>query len=71
MSLTPKELEVLQLRGRGLTQIEVAQKLGISQAAVSQFEKNAIKKILDAQKTLTEAKSLGITIDTRTGVIQR
>ncbi|MBN2459522.1 helix-turn-helix domain-containing protein, partial [Candidatus Woesearchaeota archaeon] len=39
--LTEKEIEVLELRAKKLTQIEVSKKLGISQAAVSHFEKNA------------------------------
>lgn len=50
--LTRKEFEVLELRNKGLTQIQVAEKLGISQAAVSKFEKNAIAKIRDAKKLL-------------------
>ena len=43
--LTEKEIEVLRLRKAGLMQVEVAKKLGISQAAVSSFEKNALRKI--------------------------
>lgn len=60
--LTRKEYEVLELRKKGLTQKEVAKKLEISQAAVSKFEKNAIKKILDAQKTLDIAKKLDVEV---------
>jgi transcriptional regulator len=48
--LTEKELAVLKLRKLGLTQVEVSKKIGISQAAVSSFEKNAMKKIDDAKK---------------------
>ena len=56
--LTRKEIEVLELRSKNLTQIEVAEKLGISQAAVSKFEKNALRKIHEAEDTLTIAKKL-------------
>jgi Tfx family DNA-binding protein len=49
---TDKEIEVLKLRKANLTQTEVAKKLGISQAAVSSFEKNALRKIDEAHSTL-------------------
>ncbi len=52
MLLTEKEIEVLQLRKLGLTQVEVSKKMGISQAAVSSFEKNAHRKIDDSQQIL-------------------
>ena len=58
MGLTEKEKQVLQLRSKGLTQIEVAKKLEISQAAVSDFEKNAKIKIIEAQETLDFSKTL-------------
>lgn len=57
--LTKKELEVLKLRRANLTQVEVAKKIGISQAAVSGFEKNALKKIDDAKKVEETVKKLG------------
>ncbi|MGV8161940.1 MAG: sigma factor-like helix-turn-helix DNA-binding protein [Candidatus Nanoarchaeia archaeon] len=50
--LTQKEIEVLRLRKAHLTQVEVAKKLGISQAAVSSFEKNALKKIDESHELL-------------------
>lgn len=58
--LTEKEIQVLELRAKGLTQKEVSKKLDISQAAISHFEKNALKKISEAKKTLETAKMLGI-----------
>ncbi len=58
--LTAKEIQVLELRAKGLTQIEVSKKLGISQAAVSHFEKNALRKIKEAKETLEVAKRLKI-----------
>ncbi|MGV8168989.1 MAG: sigma factor-like helix-turn-helix DNA-binding protein [Candidatus Nanoarchaeia archaeon] len=57
--LTEKEIEVLRLRKASLTQVEVAKKLGISQAAVSSFEKNALKKIEDAENTFAYGKKIG------------
>jgi hypothetical protein len=58
--LTEKEIQVLELRAKGLTQKEVSKKLDISQAAISHFEKNALKKISEAKKKLETAKMLGI-----------
>lgn len=43
--LTPRQLEVLRLVGRGLTNAEVAQELGLSEKAV-EFHKTRIKKAL-------------------------
>jgi Tfx family DNA-binding protein len=56
--LTEKEIEVLRLRKSELTQVEVAKKLGISQAAVSSFEKNALRKINEAHSTVKLAGNL-------------
>ena len=50
--ITEKEIRVLELRKKGMTQVDVALKLGISQGAVSSFEKNAMKKIEDAIEIL-------------------
>ena len=61
--ITKKEREVLELRKQGLTQVEVAKKLKISQAAVSKFEKNAIRKIQEAFKTVALAKKLGVEVE--------
>lgn len=57
MGLTEKEISVLQLRNQGLTQVEVAKRLKISQAAVSDFEKNAYRKLGEAQEMLEFARS--------------
>lgn len=59
--LTEKEIEVVKLRKEGLTQVEVARKIGISQAAVSNFEKNAYHKIGDAQAVLKIAENMKLT----------
>jgi Tfx family DNA-binding protein len=56
--LTDKEIQVLELRKKGLTQAEVANSLKISQAAVSHFEKNAIAKLKDAHSTVKLSKKL-------------
>ena len=59
---TRKEIEVMELRKKDLTQTEVAKKLKISQAAVSKFEKNALAKIRDANKLLIISKKLGLEV---------
>ena len=56
--LTEREMRVLELRAKKLTQIEVSKKLGISQAAVSHFETNALRKIREAKETLKIARKL-------------
>jgi transcriptional regulator len=59
--LTEKEIQVLELRAKKLLQTEVSKKLGISQAAVSHFEKNALKKIKEAEQIIELAKKMGLT----------
>jgi Tfx family DNA-binding protein len=59
--LTEKEIRVLELRAKKLIQVEVSKKLNISQAAVSHFEKNALRKIKEAEQTLQIVKKLGLT----------
>jgi len=60
--LTEKEIEVLRLRRKNLTQKQVAEKLGISQASVSTFEKKALKKIKDSKATILFAKEHGLEV---------
>ena len=59
--LTEKEIQVLELRAKKLIQVDVSKKLKISQAAVSHFEKNALRKINEAEQTMEIAKKLGLT----------
>lgn len=61
--LTKKEIQILELRTKGMTQIEIALNLNISQAAVSSFERAAHKKIKEAHTTIAEAKRLGVNLD--------
>ncbi len=61
--LTEKELEILRRRMRGESQRTIADALGISQAAVSKFETNSQRKILDAEELLRIARELGITVE--------
>jgi HTH-type transcriptional regulator, fmd operon transcriptional regulator len=50
--ITDKEIEILKLKKKGLTQLQIAKKLKISQPAVSSFYNNAIRKIRDAEEIL-------------------
>lgn len=61
--LTKKEIEVLVLKKKGLTQEEIAKKLEITQPAVSNFIRNAYSKIKDAEETLRLAKEMGIELE--------
>ena len=58
--LTQKEIEVLKLKKKGFTQIEIARKLKISQPSVSSFYNNALKKIKDAEEILKLKREIGI-----------
>ena len=58
--LTEKEIEVIKLRKRGLNQSEIAEKLGISQPAVSSFESNIARKIKSSIEIFELLKELGI-----------
>ena len=62
VALTEKELAVLRLRKEGLTQVEVSKRLKISQAAISSFEKNAYRKLVDAQEMLELARKEKISL---------
>jgi transcriptional regulator len=56
--LTEKEIEVLKLRKKGLTQIEISKKLKITQPAVSKFCNNVIKKIKQAEEIIEIKKEI-------------
>ena len=62
--LTKKEKQVLELRNKKkFTQVELAKHLGISQAAVSKFERSAIQKIKNAYKTIEISNKLNVKIE--------
>ena len=58
--LTEKEILVVKLISSGLTQVQVAKKLKISQPAVSSFYNNALWKIRDAESVIKLKKELGV-----------
>jgi|APSaa5957512622_1039677.scaffolds.fasta_scaffold243203_2 Tfx family DNA-binding protein len=60
MGLTEKEVEVLRLKRKGFTQIQIAKRLKISQPAVSFFYRNAMNKIRDSYETVKLAKKLKV-----------
>lgn len=60
--ITKKELDVLKLRQKGMKQTDVAKKLGITQAAVSKFESNALSKIIRAKKLVELADEMGLEV---------
>lgn len=61
--LTKKELEVLKLKKQGYIQNEIANKLKISQPAVSGFYTNAVRKVKEAERVLRLVKEVGIKIE--------
>lgn len=58
--LTEKEIAVLKLKIKGLTQLEIATRLKIAQPSVSKFYNNALNKIKDAKEVLKLKKKLGV-----------
>ncbi|MCI4462498.1 MAG: Tfx family DNA-binding protein [Thermogladius sp.] len=56
--LTEKQFEVLKLRLQGLTQAEVASRLGMSRSAVAIAEKRALRKIKLCEETLRVYREL-------------
>uniref|UniRef100_A0A7J3XWZ0 Tfx family DNA-binding protein n=1 Tax=Thermogladius calderae TaxID=1200300 RepID=A0A7J3XWZ0_9CREN len=56
--LTEKQFEVLKLRLQGLTQAEVASRLGMSRSAVAIAEKRAFRKIKLSEDTLRVYREL-------------
>jgi len=56
--LTKKQVEVLKLRAHGLTQAEVARKLGTTRANISMIELRAKRKIRLAEETLKVVSSI-------------
>jgi transcriptional regulator len=58
--LTDKEIAVLELKIKGLTQSDIARKLKISQPAVSKFYNNALGKIKDAEEVIRLKKEMGV-----------
>ena len=61
--LTKKEVEVLKLKKRDLTQVEISKILKISQPAVSGFYNNALKKIIEARKISEIAEKLNVKLE--------
>jgi len=61
--LTKKEIGILKLKKKGLTQVEISKILKISQPAVSGFYNNALKKVREARKISEIAEKLKIKLE--------
>jgi Tfx family DNA-binding protein len=60
--LTVRQIEVLRMRGQGLTQEEVAKRLKTTRENVSILEKRANQNIKTARETLAAVKSFGTSV---------
>lgn len=58
--LTKREIEVLSLKKKGLTQQGIAKKLDLSQPAVSKFYNNALRKIREAEEIVRLKKEMNL-----------
>ncbi len=56
--LTERQTEILRLRKEGLSQVEIARRIGTTRANVSATEKTAWENIKKAEATLSLAKML-------------
>jgi|GEM_PF-211867 len=63
--LTPRQAEVLALRERGLTQTEIADRLGTSRANVSSVESSARSNVEKAIATVAVAEALEAPVSLR------
>ncbi len=61
--LTNREIEILKLRKKGLSQQEIAKKLKISQPSISDFVSNIKKKLFHSLNNLDVIKEIGIKYD--------
>jgi len=60
--LTEKQITVLKLRAKGMTQVEIARELNTTKANICAIESSARKNIEKAKKTLELFKSLNAPI---------
>jgi DNA-binding CsgD family transcriptional regulator len=68
--LTKREIEILYLIKKGLSQGKIAKKLKISQPAVSLFKNSAKKKLGDSIKMLKLIKKIGVKYDEEIGGLE-
>lgn len=61
--LTEREYEIIRRRAAGEGQQQIARALKITQAAVSQFETNAQRKILEAERMRDVLAALGVKVE--------
>lgn len=62
MKLTERELKILQLKQRGLSDYRIARKIRTDPPNVTRSRKNAHKKILEAAESLEWATRTGLEI---------
>jgi DNA-binding CsgD family transcriptional regulator len=60
MSLTERELIILQLSGKGLSDYKIARKINTDPPSVTRSRKNAHKKLQEAETDIECAKKIGI-----------
>lgn len=66
--MAPVTVTLRQLRrDKGLTQNQLAQRAGVAQGSLSQWESGAVKPSLDSAKRLADA--LGISLDAMTAAL--
>lgn len=66
--LTEEQLRVLKLRAKGMTQVEIAKKLGTSRSNIHSLEKRAKRNIDRARKTLELAKKVQSPVTVKIGI---
>jgi hypothetical protein len=60
--LTDRQIEVLRLRNQGLSQVQIAKRLGTSKANISATEKAALENIQKAKNTLELVKTFNASL---------
>jgi transcriptional regulator len=62
MKLTERELKILQLKQKGLSDYRIARKIRTDPPNVTRSRKNAYKKLVNAVKDIQWASSIGVTV---------
>ena len=68
--LTKREIQVLELKKKGLNQSEIAKKLKISQPAVFYFKRSIDKKVKDSAEIFKFLKEEGINVNRGNGELK-
>jgi DNA-binding NarL/FixJ family response regulator len=62
MKLTERELKILQLKQKGLSDYKIARKIHSDPPSITRSRKNANKKLVDAVRDIEWASKIGVNV---------